>query len=170
MLPRQLAQIQTDDGRDFHSDRPLGTGHAAGRRAGSVDFDGIALIMFADMPLVTANTLASLASSIDTATSLAVLGFEPADPHGYGRLVIDNNRQLTRIVEDTDANNDEKRISLVNGGIMAVRCPLLFDLLNQVQPNSKNDEIYLTDIIALAHQNGHKVTYQLADEAEIAGK
>jgi len=127
------------------------------------------LIMFADTPLVTADTLTRLASSIDAKTSVAVLGFETADPHGYGRLVTDSNGHLTRIVEDQDTNEDEQRICLVNGGIMAVRCPLLFELIEQVQPNDKTGEIYLTDIIALANQNGHKVTCQIADEDEIAG-
>ena len=67
-----------------------------------------------------------------------MLGFETADPHGYGRLVIDKNGHLKRIVEDKDANDDEQRIALVNGGIMAVRCPLLFEFLKQVQANEKD--------------------------------
>ena len=133
VLPRQSEQIQEWlDGREFCiQDEPLGTGHAVLAAAPNlVGFNGVALIMFADTPLVTADTLNRLASSIDTTTSVAVLGFETADPQGYGRLVIDSNGQLTRIIEDKDANNDEQRISLVNGGIMAVRCPLLFDLLD----------------------------------------
>ena len=172
VLPRQSEQIQDWlDGRDFCiQDKPLGTGHAVQAAASALaDFDGVALIMFADTPLVTADTLTRLASSIDAKTSVAVLGFETADPHGYGRLVTDSNGHLARIVEDKDASEDEQRICLVNGGIMAVRCPLLFELLEQVQPNDKTGEIYLTDIIALANQNGHKVSCQIADEDEIAG-
>ena len=93
-----------------------------------------------------------------------VLGFETANPHGYGRLITDSNGLLTRIIEDNNASEDEQRINFVNGGIMAVRCPLIFELLDQVKPNSKTGEIYLTDIIELANQNGHKVTFQIADE------
>ena len=172
VLPRQSEQIQEWlDGSEFCiQDNSLGTGHAVLAAAPNLaNFDGVALIMFADTPLVTADTLTRLASSIDVKTSVAVLGFETADPHGYGRLVTDNNGQLKRIVEEKDAANDEKCITFANGGIMAVRCPLLFDLLDQVQPNIKSGEIYLTDIIALANQNGHKLTYQIADEAEISG-
>lgn len=172
VLPQHSKQIQDwlGDCEFCIQDKPFGTGHAVLAAAQNLaNFDGIALVMFADTPLVTADTLARLALSIDATTSVAVLGFETADPHGYGRLVIDNNGQLARIVEDKDTVNDEQGITLVNGGIMAVRCPLLFDLLNQAQPNSKSGEIYLTDIIELANQNGHKATYKLVDEAEIAG-
>ena len=172
VLPPQSEQIQNWlNGRDFCiQEKPLGTGHAVLSAASQLaDFDGVALIMFADTPLVTANTLTRLVSSIDTSTSIAVLGFETSDPHGYGRLVTDSGGHLMRIVEDKDANDNEKRITLVNGGVMAVRCPLLFDLMKRVQPNSQNGEVYLTDIIATANQNGQKVTFQLADEAEISG-
>ena len=172
VLPPQSEQIQEWlGGHDFCiQDKPLGTGHAVLAAAPNLaDFDGVALIMFADTPLVTADTLTRLALSIDTTTSVAVLGFETADPHGYGRLVIDSTGQLKQIIEDKNANNNEQRITLVNGGIMAVRCPLVFDLLGQVQPNSQSGEIYLTDIISLANQNGHKVTCQIADEAEVSG-
>jgi bifunctional UDP-N-acetylglucosamine pyrophosphorylase/glucosamine-1-phosphate N-acetyltransferase len=172
VLPPQSEQIQDWlDGHDFCiQKKPLGTGHAVLSAASQLaDFDGVALIMFADTPLVTANTLTRLVSSIDTSTSIAVLGFETSDPHGYGRLVTDSGGHLMRIVEDKDANDNEKRITLANGGVMAVRCPLLFDLLKRVQPNSQNGEVYLTDIISTANQNGQKVTFQLADEAEISG-
>ena len=172
VLPSQSEQIQDWlDGRDFCiQNEPLGTGHAVQSAASALaDFNGVALIMFADTPLITADTLTRLASSIDAKTSVAVLGFETADPNGYGRLVTDSNGQLTRIVEDKDASEDEQRISLVNGGVMAVRCPLIFRLLDQVQPNNKTGEIYLTEIIALANRNGHQVAYQIADEEEVAG-
>ena len=172
VLPPQSEQIQDWlDGRDFCiQEKPLGTGHAVLSAAPQLaDFDGVALIMFADTPLVTANTLTRLVSSIDKSTSIAVLGFETSDPDGYGRLVTDSSGQLTRIVEDKDADDNEQLINLVNGGIMAVRCPLVFDLMKQVQSNNRSGEVYLTDIVAMANQNGQKVTFQLADEAEIAG-
>ena len=70
------------DGRDFCiQDKPLGTGHAVHAAASALaDFDGVALIMFADTPLVTADTLTRLASSIDAKTSVAVLGFKQLTP------------------------------------------------------------------------------------------
>jgi bifunctional UDP-N-acetylglucosamine pyrophosphorylase / glucosamine-1-phosphate N-acetyltransferase len=172
ILPRASEQIQDWlDGVEFCiQDEPRGTGHAALAAAPALkDFNGVAVIMFADTPLVTACTINRLAASVNDHTSLAVLGFETADPTGYGRLVTDGNGGVTRIVEHRDATADERRISLVNGGIMAVRCPLLFTWLEQAQANNKNDEIYLTDIVELATQAGSNVTCQVADESEIAG-
>jgi bifunctional UDP-N-acetylglucosamine pyrophosphorylase/glucosamine-1-phosphate N-acetyltransferase len=172
VLPPQSEQIQGWlDGRDFCiQEKPLGTGHAVLAAAPQLaDFDGVALIMFADTPLVTSDTLTRLVSSIEKSKSIAVLGFETSNPHGYGRLITDSSGHLLRIVEEKDANDNEKHINLVNGGVMAVRCPLLFDLMKQVQPNSHTGELYLTDIIAIANQNDQTVTVQIADESEIAG-
>jgi len=172
ILPTGSEQAQAWlDGRDFCiQDPPRGTGHAAlAAKPALQNFDGVALIMFADTPLVTASTLANLAAAIDDTTSVAVLGFETANPTGYGRLIATENQQLERIVEDHDASPDERQITLVNGGVMAVRCPLLFDLLEQVEPNNAKNEIYLTDIVGLANKSGHKVTFRVTSESEIAG-
>ena len=83
VLPHQSAQIQDWlEGRDFCvQDKPLGTGHAVQAAASALaDFNGVALIMFADTPLVTADTLTGLASSIDAKTSVAVWGSKPLIP------------------------------------------------------------------------------------------
>jgi len=172
ILPPGSDQIQKWlDGGDFRiQEKPLGTGHAVlAAKPALQNFDGIALIMFADTPLVTAQTLTSLAAALDKDTSIAVLGFHASDPAGYGRLVTDDKGQLTHIVEDRDASADERAITLVNGGIMAVRCPLIFDLLAQVEADNSKAEIYLTDIVERANQAGHKVTITVTDEGEVAG-
>ena len=75
-------------------DPPKGTGHAVlAARDSLAGFDGIALIMFADTPLITAQTLSSLAAAIADGADIAVLGFEAADPTGYGRLITGDDRQ-----------------------------------------------------------------------------
>mgnify|MGYP001203220075 FL=1 len=109
VLPPQSKQIQDWlDGRDFCiQEKPLGTGHAVLAAAPQLaDFDGVALIMFADTPLVTSDTLTRLVSSIETSKSIAVLGFETSNPHGYGRLITDSSGHLLRIVEEKDANDN----------------------------------------------------------------
>ena len=133
------------------------------------DFHGVALIMFADTPLVTAQTLAALATAITDGSDIAVLGFEASDPVGYGRLVIGADQCLKKIVEHTDATKTEQEITLVNGGVMAVRCPLLFDLLEEVTPDNASGEFYLTDIVEIATAKALAVTYRTTDEHEIAG-
>ncbi len=172
ILPAESDQTQAWlNGREFCiQDIPRGTGHAALAAKPALEkFNGVALVMFADTPLVTASTLVNLAAKIDDTVSVAVLGFKAQDPTGYGRLVTDEKSRLRRIVEHNDANQDERQITLANGGVMAVRCPLLFDLLELIKPNNVENEMYLTDIIDLANKKGHQVTFSLTEESEIAG-
>ncbi|MEC8539576.1 MAG: bifunctional UDP-N-acetylglucosamine diphosphorylase/glucosamine-1-phosphate N-acetyltransferase GlmU [Pseudomonadota bacterium] len=151
-------------------EQQLGTGNAvaAARDAVKTD-DGIAVVMFADTPLVTAESIASLAHAIEDGASLAVAAFEAADPSGYGRVVRDDKGNITGIVEDRDASSKQRTICLCNGGIMAARTPLLFDLLASITNDNAKQEYYLTDIIGMATDAGHEVTYSLIEEAEILG-
>ena len=151
-------------------DPPMGTGHAVlSARDSLAGFDGIALIMFADTPLVTAQTLTNLAAAITDGADIAVLGFHAVDPTGYGRLLTNHDQRLEKIVEHNDASDAERALTLVNGGVMAVRCPLLFDLLDKVGSDNAKGEIYLTDIVHHATADDLNVTYRTTDETEIAG-
>ena len=151
-------------------DQPMGTGNAvASARTALASDDGIAVVMFADTPLVTADSIASLAESVSNGAAMAVAAFEPIDPTGYGRLVCDNAGNITRIVEERDATDRERNISLCNGGIMAAHIPLLFELLDRVTNDNAKQEYYLTDVVGLATSDGHRVAHTLIDEAEILG-
>lgn len=172
VLPKQSDRIVAwlDGQESCIQDPPKGTGHAVQAAKDQLtDFNGVALIMFADTPLVTANTLTNLAAAIANGNDIAVLGFEANDPTGYGRLITDANKRLKKIVEHNDATETECAITLVNGGVMAVRCPLLFDLLDEVTADNAKSELYLTDIVAIAITKALAVTYRTTDEREIAG-
>ena len=125
--------------------------------------------MFADTPLITAQTLSSLAAAITDGADIAVLGFDAADPTGYGRLITSDDHKLEKIVEHNDASDSERALRLVNGGVMAVRCPLLFDLLERVGSDNAKGEIYLSDIVYHANAQALNVTYRTTDETEIVG-
>ena len=149
---------------------PLGTGNAVMAAREAMDGQtGVAVVMFADTPLITAGSIASLVKAVEDGASLAVAAFEPADPSGYGRIVRDDKGNITGIVEDRDASDDQRSIQLCNGGIMAAKMPLLFELLAQVTNDNAKQEYYLTDIIGLATKAGHNVSHSLVDEAEILG-
>ena len=151
-------------------EQQLGTGNAVAAARDAVETDdGIAVVMFADTPLVTAESIASLAHAIEDGASLAVAAFEAADPSGYGRVVRDDKGNITGIVEDRDASSKQRTIRLCNGGIMAARTPLLFDLLASITNDNAKQEYYLTDIIGMATDAGHEVTCSLIEEAEILG-
>ncbi|NBW04763.1 MAG: bifunctional UDP-N-acetylglucosamine diphosphorylase/glucosamine-1-phosphate N-acetyltransferase GlmU [Alphaproteobacteria bacterium] len=159
-----------DGGESCIQDPPNGTGHAVLAAQPTLgDFTGIVLVMFADTPLVTAATLTDLSAAIRDGADIAVLGFTAADPTGYGRLVTDADGGLVKIVEEADATAAERGITLVNGGVMAARAELLFNLLAKATPDNSKGEIYLTDIVEQASHANHKVVYRLTGEDEIAG-
>ena len=150
--------------------KQLGTGNAvaAARDAVGMD-DGIAIVMFADTPLVRADSIAALVSKVADGAAVAVAAFEPVDPTGYGRLVQGPNGTIESIVEEREASETQKKINLCNGGIMAAKTPLLFHLLDRVTNDNARGEYYLTDIIAHASAGGHRVAHNIIDETEILG-
>ena len=148
-------------GRNTGTDTTTGSGAATG--------SGTALVMFADNPLVSAATLQDMAARIEAGAAITVGAFEALDPAGYGRVVRANDGTVSRIVEHRDATPDELTISLCNGGIMAVRLPLLFDLLDRVTNDNAKGEFYLTDIIGLAAGDGHRIDCAVVDLDEFIG-
>lgn len=151
-------------------DSQLGTGHAMQvalpRIAG---FDGVVLVLYGDVPLVKAQTMQRLCSLVREDAALAVLGFRPKDPKAYGRLVTDGTGALERIVEYSDATEDERAIGFCNSGILAGRAEVMRDLLPQLRNDNARGEYYLTDIVALARAAGHRIATAEADTLEVTG-
>ncbi len=139
---------------------PLGTGHATAQAARALaGFAGTILVLYADTPLIEVATLSRMLArrAAPDRPSVVVLGFRPADPTGYGRLIEETGGPpgaLARIVEETDATDDERAIGLCNSGVMAVDAAHLFRLLRQVGRDNAKGEQYLTDIVALARAEG----------------
>src|SRR5262245_15580000 len=104
----------------FQQRERRGTAHAvlSARKAIARGADDI-LIIFGDTPLVRAQTLAKLRAALADGAAVAVLGFRPADPKGYGRLLLQGN-ELAAIREERDASLEERKIGFCNGGIMAL--------------------------------------------------
>ena len=96
----------------------LGTGHAVQQATPLLAAGGVTLILYADVPLITVETLQKI---LGNATGgLCVLTVELADPSGYGRIVRDAAGRVTSIVEQKDASSDQRAIREVNTGILAV--------------------------------------------------
>jgi bifunctional UDP-N-acetylglucosamine pyrophosphorylase/glucosamine-1-phosphate N-acetyltransferase len=127
------------------------------------------LILFGDTPLITADTLRRMLDARAAGASVVVLGFRPDDPSGYGRLQLDRAGALAAIVEDRDATEEQRAVSLCNGGVMAVDAAKLFALIERVGKNNAKGEYYLTDIISLAKADGLSCTVVEADADEVMG-
>jgi bifunctional UDP-N-acetylglucosamine pyrophosphorylase/glucosamine-1-phosphate N-acetyltransferase len=144
-----------------------GTAHAVLAARTSVERGNDLLVVFADTPLVRAETLRALLGGVANA-SVAVLGFRPADPTGYGRLIV-NDGQLVAIREERDANAEEKKIRLCNAGAMALAGRHALDLLTRISDNNAKREFYLTDAIANARAAKLKTAVSEAIEEEVMG-
>jgi len=147
----------------------LGTGHAV-MQAVSVfaDSDQV-LVLYGDVPLTQLSTLEALINSGDQ-NSLRVLTTELTDPTGYGRIVRNDNGQVMCITEQKDADEKTLAIREVNSGIMVLPSKWLTASLDKLSNNNAQGEYYLTDMVALAVEDGLAInTVCCDDNAEVAG-
>jgi bifunctional UDP-N-acetylglucosamine pyrophosphorylase/glucosamine-1-phosphate N-acetyltransferase len=150
----------------------LGTGHAVLQaEAALADFTGDVLILYGDVPLVTAETLRRMLDRLHMPDMPAtvVLGFRPADPGAYGRVIADADGRIAKMVEFKDASPEERAETLCNSGLMAVRSADLFSLLARVTNDNAAGEYYLPDIVMLAGQDGRASAVVETDATEVTG-
>jgi bifunctional UDP-N-acetylglucosamine pyrophosphorylase/glucosamine-1-phosphate N-acetyltransferase len=147
-----------------------GTAHAvlAARAALVQGADDVA-VAFADTPLVTPQTIMRLRSALASGAGVAVLGFRPADPTGYGRLIVDAHGALVAIREERDASPAEHAIGLCNSGLMALAGNTALSILEQIRDDNAKGEFYLTDAVAVAHAMGLVTVALETDEDEVRG-
>jgi bifunctional UDP-N-acetylglucosamine pyrophosphorylase / glucosamine-1-phosphate N-acetyltransferase len=149
----------------------LGTGHAV-RQAGSAlaGFAGDVLILYGDVPLVSAETMRRMVARLHEGDEPAavVLGFRPADALRYGRIIAHDGR-IAKMVEYKDASPGERAETLCNSGLMAVRAADLWPLLDRVGNDNAAGEYYLPDIVMLALADGRRAAVIETDPAEVAG-
>jgi bifunctional UDP-N-acetylglucosamine pyrophosphorylase / glucosamine-1-phosphate N-acetyltransferase len=146
----------------------LGTGHAVQQAMKHASGDGDVLILYGDVPLVTAQSLKRL---VDSAKGgLAVMTTEVDDPKGYGRIVRGKDGDVERIVEEKDATTGERAIREINAGFMALGAKRLAGWLGKIGNKNAQKEYYLTDIVTLAVKEGVRVVgVKVDDEMEVAG-
>ncbi|WAS99447.1 sugar phosphate nucleotidyltransferase [Nannocystis punicea] len=144
----------------------LGTGHAVQCALPAIgDHDGPVLILSGDVPLLRPDTLAGLVDACATSgAGLALATFEPADPHGYGRIVRDDHGRIHAIVEERDADAATRAIRECNAGVYCARAELLRSELPSLGRANAQGEIYLTDLVARAAPRGVLTLKVPADE------
>lgn len=127
----------------------LGTGHAVRQALAEVPDGSETLVLYGDVPLITDATLRRLLAG-ERVARLAVLVAELENPAGYGRIVRDPEGRVAAVVEHKDADEEQRRIRLVNTGIVAADSTALKGWLSRVTQDNAQGEYYLTDIFALA--------------------
>ena len=146
----------------------LGTGHAALQAAPSCRADSTVLILFGDVPLLSAGVLADVVSAAETQPTLLAAMLE--DPTGYGRVIRNTDGGFARVVEQKDGLPQELEVTEVNTGVLAARGSELVGWLGQVKNDNAQGEFYLPDVLSLALQDGKKVSVVVTDKSnEISG-
>jgi bifunctional UDP-N-acetylglucosamine pyrophosphorylase/glucosamine-1-phosphate N-acetyltransferase len=164
------ARERLGEGATVLQDPPLGTGHAVlAARDALADFDGDVVVTYADCPLLTAPVIEPLFALRAKGADVAVLGFEAANPTGYGRLIMAPGHVLLRIVEEKDADETVKQVRHCNSGVLAADRATLFDLLANVGNDNAKGEYYLTDVVGLAHDRSLATRAVFAPEAAVQG-
>lgn len=146
-----------------------GTGHAV--RCAQPGWQGAdeVLILYGDVPLLTAPTLQGLRAARGD-RPLSLLAAELADPTGYGRVLRDASGHIAAVVEHKDASSEQRAVRLINAGMMCVDADFLADALPRLRPDNAQGELYLTDLLAMATAAGRAgVPHVLADHREALG-
>jgi len=148
-------------------DELKGTGHAVMQALPGIDPGARLLVLLGDAPLLSAATMKRL---IDEPCDVGVLTVDLDDPHNYGRILRSDDGNVLGIVEERDASEDEKRIREINTGAMVMAAGLLAGWLGQLSDENDQREYLLTDIIAIAANEGRKVhAVKTGDPVEVAG-
>lgn len=133
----------------------LGTGHAMQQAAPHFSDDEDVLMLYGDVPLISGETLQRLLAAKPQG-GIGLLTVKLADPTGYGRIVRENDN-VVGIVEHKDATSEQHKINEINTGILVASGRDLKRWLGKLNNNNAQGEYYITDIIALAHQEGHRI-------------
>ncbi|UXZ96318.1 bifunctional UDP-N-acetylglucosamine diphosphorylase/glucosamine-1-phosphate N-acetyltransferase GlmU [Pseudomonas phytophila] len=161
-------RLAADDLNFVMQDKQLGTGHAVAQALPELTAETV-LILYGDVPLIEVETLERLLKQV-TAEQLGLLTVNLDDPTGYGRIVRDEQNLVRAIVEHKDATEAQKAITEGNTGILAVPGKRLADWLGRLSNNNAQGEYYLTDVIAMAVNDGLVVaTEQPHDAMEVQG-
>jgi len=150
-------------------EQQLGTGHAVAQAIPSVSEDSIVLILYGDVPLIQAETLRSLVNRTSE-DSLGLLTAHLDHPDAYGRIIRNNAGKVQRIVEKRDASAEQLSVCEINTGFLAAPARRLKKWLEQLNNENSQQEYYLTDIVAMAVEDGIEIeTAQPLNNAEIMG-
>ncbi|MEN9324628.1 MAG: hypothetical protein RL414_382, partial [Actinomycetota bacterium] len=165
-----LAHIAPEAKRTFQAERN-GTGHAVQLALADSTASGRVLVVAGDTPLLRTSTLKEFVEAHDEYESVAsVLTALLPDPFGYGRIVRDELGAVVKIVEERDADDEEKLIDEINTGVYIFDIATLREASAQLTSNNSQGELYLTDVIALVRESGKvAVAIQSNDYTETLG-
>lgn len=146
----------------------LGTAHAVLQAEPLIGHEeGTTVILYGDTPLITSETISKfLLEHKASGNAASLLTAIAPDPTGYGRVIRNTSGQIERVVEQKDANEDERKIKEVNTGIYCFDNQKLFTALKQVNNDNAQGEYYLPDVVEILQNQGDAITAVVADVFE----
>jgi bifunctional UDP-N-acetylglucosamine pyrophosphorylase/glucosamine-1-phosphate N-acetyltransferase len=151
-------------------EQQLGTGHAVRVGLAGMDLDGDTLLVLpGDMPLLTGSTMRRLLETHQEGQAAATVLIAQVDQSDFGRIIRNQHGDLVRIVEVRDAVSEELSVREVNGGVYVFDGDLLGEALGKLTTENAQGEYYLTDVIGLLVEAGHKVETVTTDAVELTG-
>ena len=149
-----------------------GTGDAVESARNQLEHtDSLVLVLSGDVPLIKIETLRKFIEHHDNAgADCSILSVRLENPTGYGRIIRDESGAFQKIVEQRDANDEQRQVREINSGIYCFDSEELFRALRKVQPANDQGEYYLTDVAEIILRNGGKVSVYLHNDArEVSG-
>ena len=147
--------------------KPIGTGDAVKCGLNKVSSGSKVLVLYGDVPLIKKTTLDNLITESSGGASILTTTLD--DPFGYGRVKKTESGFATAIIEEKDADTDEKKIREVFTGILCVEKELLETSLQEVTNNNAANEFYLTDIISIISSKGVNINTCISSNEEVQG-
>jgi bifunctional UDP-N-acetylglucosamine pyrophosphorylase/glucosamine-1-phosphate N-acetyltransferase len=167
---RRLVEVRLGPAAVAVQDPPLGTGHAVLAAGPALaDFDGDVMVVNGDCPLLQPVDIDPLFSLRSSGTDLGLLGFRPADPLLYGRIIAASDGHVLRIVEARDATPEELSVRACYAGMLCADRTRLFGWLSRLTNANAKGEYYLTEAIAIAAADGALVRAHYAPESAVMG-
>ena len=145
----------------------IGTGDAVKCGIDNVQDGSKILVLYGDVPLIKKDTLEKLIHSSEEGPSILTTVLE--DPFGYGRVKKDSEGNATAIVEEKDANNEEKQINEIFTGVLCSSKNILKEALSEISNENAAGEFYLTDIVSIISKKGIKIKTYKASNDEVKG-
>ena len=155
-----------------YQEEQLGTGHAVQCAVPSLPAGcNEVVILCGDVPLIRIATITGLIEDhLSAARDISLLAVEVENPYGYGRVLVDDKRQVSGIIEESDASAVQKQIKLINAGIYCIKKSFLLKALPRIRANNVQNELYLTDIMGIGHSENRNIGVMIGtDPSEVIG-
>ncbi len=168
----EVRECMGDDVKYVMQEQQLGTGHAVMQAVPHLEGrKGTVMVMCGDMPLISPETIRNAYEThISENNAVTILTADFEDPSGYGRIVRDSSGKVVKIVEEKDAEPEEKNIREINSALYCFETELLIDALTGIGSNNSQKEYYLTDTIEILITKGKRVgTFKIPNNYEIMG-